>query len=55
MSSGGKVTLKSSGVTLPASVTWKSYSVLLIRYPVLTFIVTLPLQLLVTNILNVTK
>jgi hypothetical protein len=35
------------------SVTCKSNSLLLIRYPF--FIVTVPLQLLVTDILNVTK
>ncbi len=52
MNSGGQVTLKSSGVYV-TSVTCESNSQLLTRRPF--FIVTVPLQLLVVDILNVTK
>ncbi len=50
--SGGQVTFKKQ-LSYFTSVTCKSNSLLLIRYPF--FIVTVPLQLLVTDILNVTK
>ena len=50
--SGGQVTFKKQ-LSYFTSVTCKSNSLLLIRYPFL--IVTVPLQLLVTDILNVTK
>jgi hypothetical protein len=51
IASGGQVTLKV--MELHYSVTCKSKTLLLIRYPF--FIVTVPLQLLVIDILNVTK
>jgi hypothetical protein len=51
-SSGGQVTFKKY-LSYFTSVTCKSNSLLLIRYPF--FIVTVPLQLVVTDILNVTK
>jgi hypothetical protein len=50
--SGGQVTFKKE-LSYFTSVTSKSNSLLLIRYSF--FIVTVPLQLLVTDILNVTK
>ncbi len=46
--------LLSSGVTLHTSITDKSNSLLLIRYPFLTVMTIAPLQLLAAAILNFT-